>query len=184
MKKNLFKLLTAATLVAATLSVTNAQLMAVNLKSNLPQLQAYIASFDDEKTKEERASIKLTKANARALKDFCFNFKNGPDVKWTVEKNCISASFRRDDVQTFSVYDKQGEWLRNMSYYNEAKMPEDVRKMIKRSEFFDYKITGVQEINEQDVLFYIVHLEDGKNYKQLCVFNGQYDVIKEFKLSL
>ncbi len=79
------------------------------------------------------------------------------------------------------MFDKKGNWMYTMNCYQEDKMPKDLRSIVKRSDFFDYTIKGVQDIKEGDVRFFIVHLEDDKNYKQLCVYEGQYEVIKEYK---
>ena len=79
------------------------------------------------------------------------------------------------------IYNLKGEWLRNMKIYTEDKMPKDVRAQVKRSQYFDYKITSVQEFKEGENRFYIVHLEDDKNYKQVSVFEGELNLIKEYK---
>ncbi len=59
-------------------------------------------------------------------------------------------------------------------------MPKAIRSLI-RSNFPDYNITGMNEIKEGDMTFYLVYLEDETSYKQISVYNGELNVFKELQ---
>ncbi len=143
-------------------------------------------SVSKENLKETKASLKTAKANFKALKanfrateNFKKEFKDGPDVKWNVESNVISASFNRDDIQTRVVYNKRGNWVHTIAYYEESKMPKDIKSLIKSS-FPGYDIKGMHEIKEGNSSFDIVYLENDTSLKQISVYNGELNVYKEF----
>jgi len=121
----------------------------------------------------------MSKAGHKALKNFNKQFEDGPDVKWFTGEETITASMKRDGKGMTIVFDRHGRWLRNMYHYSEAKMPRDVRHTIK-TVYYDFDITLVQEIKEGRDTFYVVHLEDKDQYKQVCVFEGAIHILKEF----
>jgi hypothetical protein len=60
-------------------------------------------------------------------------------------------------------------------------MPRDVRGMVK-SEYYDYTITVVEEIEERmKPLVYVVHLEDSTTLKNIRVCERDMEVIEEYK---
>ncbi len=136
--------------------------------------------------KETKANLKAVKANLKAMKanfkaeeNFKKEFKDAPDAAWSVETNVISASFNKDDIQTRVIYNKRGNWIHTIAWCGESKMPKEIKSLIK-SNYPDYNITGMNEIKEGDMTFYIVYLEDETSLKQVSVYNGELNVFKEF----
>jgi hypothetical protein len=121
-----------------------------------------------------------SKADQKALKNFDRQFKSKANVKWHIGIETITASTIRDGKQVTVVYDKKGRWLRNMYSYDESKLPRDVRHTVK-SVYYDFAITTVQEIREGMDTFYVIHLEDKTDYKQVCVYEGEIHMIREFQ---
>jgi hypothetical protein len=139
-------------------------------------------SFTSEaNASSNKREAKLSKANFRAAKNLSRQFKGQSDVKWLAEEKVISASFKKDGVQTYSVFDKNGHWVRNMMIYAGDKMPADILSLVKSSEYKHYDITQVQELQERGGTFYIVHIEDAKGYKKLCVFDNTITVHQEYR---
>lgn len=145
-----------------------------------------IANTDRENFINAKASLKASKADFKALKanlkaaaHFRKEFKDGPDVHWYVDEEAIGAYFNRNDIQTRVFYTKKGNWLHTISYYDRSKMPHDIRSLV-ISNYPDYNITGVQEIKEDNITFYIVHLEDETGYKEVSVYNGELNLYKEY----
>lgn len=132
---------------------------------------------------EAKANLKMQKANFRAAEYLRKEFKNAPDVKWTVQKEVIMASFRKDDIHTDVMYNTKGYWLHTISRYDESKIPADMKADISNA-YRGYTITQVQEIKEGTVTFYVVHLEDSKSYKLISVYNGEMNVYEEFDKTL
>lgn len=140
-----------------------------------------------DKLKETKANLKAAKANFKALKanfkateNFKKGFKDGPDVKWTVEADAICAQFNRDDVQTRVIYNKRGNWVHTINYCLESKMPKDIKSLI-RSNYPDYNIVGMNEIKEGNMTFYVIYLEDETSYKQISMYDGQLGVYQQFE---
>ncbi|MDB5192223.1 MAG: hypothetical protein JWQ96_1786 [Segetibacter sp.] len=186
MKKNFLMLFVGISFLSTITTTTNAQLFAANSSYKLPGNTTSHAetklAVTKEDVKDAKAAAKLAKANLNALSNLKSQFKGAANVKWSIETETITACFNQNEIQTRVVYDKKGRWIRNMHVYDESKMPVDVRALVKRSEFYDYKIAFVQQFKEYDLQFYLVHLEKDGNYKQLCVCEGEYKVIKEFKI--
>lgn len=174
--KKLQIILSAAISVAA-LSA-NAQLLSAKLPAT--EAKADIAIPTAETGTANSAAIKFSKSGIKAASNFKKNFLDGSDVKWCVEEKVITASFNRDQVRTTVVYDKHGHWLRNMRIYNEAQMSPGLKATIMRSRFRKYNITQVQEFLEDDLFFYVVHLENDRSYKQLTVYNGEINVLSQY----
>lgn len=161
----------AAIILGTSISNANAQL----LRAALPATETAPAAAEKtaEAAKFSKASILVNKAGYKAVKGFTNRHKDGDDVKWVAETEVISASFNRDDARTVVVFDKRGNWMRDMKTYSEDKMPKDIRRLIKTGEYYDYKINLVQEIKEGELLFYVVHLEDATTIKQVIVCDGE-----------
>jgi hypothetical protein len=132
--------------------------------------------------KNAKANLKAVKANFKAFENFKKNFAGGADVKWAFENDVISASFNRDNIQTRVIYNKRGNWVHTISYFPESRIPKKIKSLI-RSNYPDYNINGMNEINEGNITFYMINLEDDTSYKQVSVYNDQMEVYKEFKKS-
>jgi len=120
------------------------------------------------------------KAGFKAMKDISARFTNTSDVKWFVVNNAIFATVIDDGIKNSILYDKRGHWVRTIRNYDESKMPADIRETVKRSKYFDDSITQVFEIQEGNILFYLVSLEDKKTFKQVVVYDGEVTLFKAF----
>jgi hypothetical protein len=167
----------AATLLATT-SAVNAQLFSAKVPAAEKSTEATISGSTANKFSS--ANIMVNKAGFKAVKNFTSRYKDGASVKWTNETNVITASFNDDGIYNTSVYDKKGHWIRDMKSYDEDKMPRSLRETVKRSKYFDDRITHVQEFIEDGLLFYVVHLEDDKSYKQITVYEGEIKLLSKF----
>jgi hypothetical protein len=185
MKKNIFMLVMGITLSSIITIDARAQLLGTNSSKKIEDFSmeegksAFLLA--KERLKAAKAATKSMKADRRALSEFKQEFKDGADVKWTAEKEIITASFNREGVKTKVDYDKNGRWLRTLQVYNEDKMPRNIRELIKRSELYDYRISSVHEIKEGGFHFFIAQLEDDKNYKEICIYEREYKILKEYK---
>lgn len=168
-----------AAILFSTASNTNAQLLSANLpaeektlesNSSLPAINANTS-----------ASVMVNKAGIRAVKNFKSQFKDRADAKWFADEKTISAYFNGDGIRNVVCYSSSGSFIRHMKMYDENKMPSDIHELVKRSIYYNCAIKGVQEILEQDILFYVVHLEDDKSFKQVTVYNGEVNLLSSIK---
>jgi hypothetical protein len=123
--------------------------------------------------------VPATNVNNRALRDFKKTFPNVQGEDWSQIKEGWLVSFTRDEKQTKVVYGAHGNWEFTIDYYGEAKLPADVRNEVK-STYFDYTISGVDEVHIQDKDVYIVHMQDAKTWKVVRVEDGEMDLIEDF----
>ena len=155
-----------------------AQITAANFSKEQPGI---FAAYLESSPKVAKKVAKFEKATNKALSNFKNAYKDESSV-WSFEPNVMVAKFTKDDIQTSVIYSNKGSWIHTIKNYRESKLPEDVRTLIKDSDFSNYNIDFVQQIDEGNTTFYIVHLLNGKKYKQVVVYDGSIGVLKEFEL--
>lgn len=156
-----------------------AQITAANFSKEQPGI---FAASPENNPKEAKKVAKFDKATHKALSNFKNAYKDESSVKWSFEPNVMVAKFTKDDIQTNVIYSNKGSWIHTIKNYQESKLPEDVRTLIKNSDFSNYNIDLVQQIDEGNTTFYIVHLLNGKKYKQVVVYDGSIGVLKEMDI--
>ena len=121
--------------------------------------------------------------NAKALKSFKKSFKDVSGEKWIKNEYGVTARFTINDINNVIYYDKTGHWQASIKTYHEDQLDRNVRAIIK-SRYFDYKITQVQEIENNDTdgtPTYIVHIEGEKDFMLIRVSDGNMDIYQKFK---
>ncbi len=108
------------------------------------------------------------KINTRAVKDFESRFTGASNTKWFSDNNGFVSYFIKDGYGSRAFYDKKGRWQYSLIFFNESKLPRDIRAIVK-STYFDMSITLVEEVQIVGAKVYIVHLEDKSNIKILKV---------------
>lgn len=126
-----------------------------------------------------KASLKAMKANFRAAEYFKREFKDVTDVKWSLVEEGIVATFEKEGSHSLVVYDKRGNWIHTVKYCDESKIPNDIRHLITAG-YPDFKITGMNEIREGNITFYVVNIESETRYKEISVCNGNAEEYKVF----
>src|SRR5689334_7011876 len=79
---------------------------------------------------DSKSSLKATKANSKALKDFTMTYKNAAGASWSIDKEVMIATFSKDEVKTNVMYSKNGSWLHTFTYYPENKTPQDIANIM------------------------------------------------------
>jgi putative component of toxin-antitoxin plasmid stabilization module len=99
----------------------------------------------------------------RAYKDFQDRFSNVENAIWAFDpKLGYTSYFLRDGYGNRVFYDKKGRWLYSLIFYAENKLPRNIRYQVK-SNYFDFTITLVQEVQTHEGIEYVVYLEDKSN---------------------
>ena len=80
------------------------------------------------------------------------------------------------------VYSKSGKLLYTVKRYEAAGLPKAVRRLM-INEYEDFDIVGVEEVvlPSDNNSAYFVHIANDKKLKTVRVYNGESEVIKEFK---
>ena len=117
--------------------------------------------------------------NAKALRDFKRNFPEVLGAEWYTLKDGYVARFASDGIQNLIAYNKGGSRQYSISYYGEKKMDPDLRAMVK-STYYDYTISGIEEVHVQDQTLYLVHMQDENTWKKLLIADGDMQVVEDF----
>ena len=169
MKKNYFFFVAILVCAMAIVSTTNAQ---TSMSSLL---------LTDSKSLEK--SLLLSEPapliNTRAIRDFKRNYPNVDGEKWYTIQDGFVARFSVDNVQHMITYNRSGDWQYTISYYGEKKLPADIRALVK-STYYDYAITGIEEIYIREQIIYVVHMQDESTWKKLRICEGEMSIIEDF----
>jgi hypothetical protein len=118
--------------------------------------------------------------NAKALRDFKRNYPNAEMVQWFEIQNGYQAKFNSDGINHLVTYNLKGNWQYTILYYEEKNLPSEVRSIVKRT-YYDYRITGIEEVHESELPIYVVHIDNESTSKKLIVYDGEMQMLEEFK---
>lgn len=99
----------------------------------------------------------------KVLEVFNKTFPNVKEVAWTENEQSYEVKFKQNEVLSKITYDKDGNILRTLRYYEEQDLPLLVLSKVKRK-FTDKKIFGVTEESSEEGTFYHIILEDDKHW--------------------
>lgn len=133
----------------------------------------------DEKNLNAYSGNELSGISTKAVKDFSKTYKTAENTKWAKIQDGFMAHFTQDGIEKRTYYDQRGNWHFTISYYDEKKLPKYVRAMVK-STYYDYAISTVQELQIEDKVIYIIHMQDDTSWKTVRVCEDEMDVIENF----
>jgi Protein of unknown function (DUF2874). len=123
------------------------------------------------------------RVDEKVLDAFKKTFTEVTDVAWTEHENLYEVSFKQHDIQVKVSYDRDGNIINTLRYYQEEHLPLIVRSKIK-TKYSDKKITGVTEMASEDGTFFYVILEGDKNLMEVKAdIFGHLTVQKKWKKS-
>ena len=135
------------------------------------------------------ANVKITQPqnkyindiSIRAMRDFVGRYGDVSNAIWHRSKDSYIAVFFRDSVQHRVVYSNRGDLNFIMKYYDEKRLARNIRAQIK-STYYDYQIYIVQEIESPNhPTIYIVNLQGDTDWKKVRLFQGEMEVMEEYK---
>ena len=114
--------------------------------------------------------VMQTSAQAKSVKPAYFNFP----------ENNVSAV--NETVAVMPVYNKAGKLAYTVKRYDEKGLSKNISRLI-RNQFYEFDIIGVEEVvpASNDNSIYFVHIGNEKELKTIKVFNGEPEVVKEYK---
>jgi hypothetical protein len=120
-----------------------------------------------------------TKVNTKAIKDFQTRFNTASNSMLFEDKAGFVSYFVQNGYGDRAFYDKKGHWEYSLIFYDEDKLPHDVRAAVK-SIYYDFAITLVEEVQTTDAMVYVVHLEDKSNIKIVKINkDGEMETMQE-----
>jgi hypothetical protein len=185
MKRILLPLVAAAISTAAIQHSANAQ--GNNNVSNFTDSKIFIKSIQTVATLDfpvnytNIAAADASAVNVKAIKDFKNRFDKASEEKWFAIPSGYMSYFKLDGFGDRAFYDKKGHWQTTMKFYDETRLPVEVRRLV-RSTYLDFNITIVEEVDIPDAIVYLVHIEDKSSIKILRVTPDlDMDVLQEFQ---
>jgi hypothetical protein len=120
---------------------------------------------------------------SKAVRNFEKTFKNVTDEKWYEMPDGYRTNFTAKDVHCRLDYDKNGNWMHTIKYYDEKKLPLEVRRLV-ASSYLDYSIRSVEEIQVPRIaVFYVIHLEGETNWINVKVSDNEITELEKIKKS-
>ncbi|MFL5774528.1 MAG: PepSY-like domain-containing protein [Flavisolibacter sp.] len=119
--------------------------------------------------------------NEKVLSAFNNTFKNAENVSWSTSKYTYEVRFQQNLITAKITYDKEGNILRTLRYYNEDQLPILVLTKVK-NRFSDKRVYGVVEESSEEGTYYHITLEDEKNWFEIKSDNyGSLTLEKKFR---
>ena len=126
-------------------------------------------------------TLTISRVHTRAMRDFLKRDKTASNVDWMIVETGFVAKYTdKNNSSCRTVYNNSGNFVYTIRQYYENKMPRDIRHIVK-SEYYDYTITLVEQIEEnRRPLVYVVHMEDATTLKNVRVSEMDMDVLSEY----
>jgi hypothetical protein len=100
-----------------------------------------------------------TEPNEKVLEAFQQTFHHATEVRWTeIEKN-YEASFRQDEIILKVQYDKEGNLIKSLRYYNGNVLPIFIQGKLQKK-YQGKTIYNVTEVTQPGDITYYIILED------------------------
>jgi hypothetical protein len=123
--------------------------------------------------------VSMSNGNSKAVNDFNRRFNKVSDAWWLSDNNGFTSYFKEDGFTNRVAYDRKGNWIYTMIYYNESRLPKNVRSVVK-SEFYDLTIVLVKEVQTMYGKVYVVNLEDKTTIRIVKVNDeGEMETVQE-----
>ena len=117
--------------------------------------------------------------NSKAIRDFQTRFQKVDNAMWFSDQNGFMSYFIKNGYGNRVFYDRKGHWQFSLILYAEDQLPVDLRASVK-ARYFDLAITLIEEVQTNDGMVYIVHLEDKSNIKILRLSNdAEMEILQE-----
>jgi len=117
----------------------------------------------------------------KVLESFKSSFRAAEEVKWSDYDNHYQVSFVLSGIRSRLDYDRQGNILRSIRYYDPSMLPLNILSRV-RKDYSSKELFGVTELMIGDELFYFVKMQDDKQWITLKVDAvGNSEVLEKYK---
>ncbi len=119
--------------------------------------------------------------NEKVLLAFKQAFPIVQNVQWYEDANECLAYFNEGGVTSKVTFDKEGNFVKSLRYYDEKNLPLNILFTLKKK-YADKKIFGVTEAaTAEGVLFYIKLTDDKNWYTVKADSNASLEVVEKYK---
>lgn len=118
--------------------------------------------------------------NEKVLKSFNSVFSNASNVQWSQFADHFLVSFSQNAMMVRAEYDKKGNLLSSLRYYDAQHLPLNILCKVKKA-YPDKNIDVVTEVSVPEGIAYLIQLQDDKGWTILrSDVNGELNVTDEF----
>lgn len=125
------------------------------------------------------AARNLEKVNRKAIRQFVGWYKNTRDENWFHVNNGIMVKFEENGLEKMAAFNAKGNWLFTIIYFGERSLPARTRWLVK-SRFFDFEISGIEQIESPASNIYIVHMQNDSHWVNLRIHNEEIKIMEDF----
>ncbi len=119
--------------------------------------------------------------NEKVLKSFNSVFIDASNVQWSQYGDHFYVSFLQNDIMVRAEYDKNGNLLSSLRYYDAQHLPLNILCKVKK-EYPDKNIDVVTEVSVPEGIAYLIQLQDKKGWTILkSDMNGDLTVKDQFE---
>ncbi len=124
-------------------------------------------------------SLEETDVNIKAVRQFR---KSHPEAvaSWSQHKDHYFVDFKEDDIRQKIAFNKKGAMTYALKYYNASQVPEHAKKSVK-STYYDYQITGAQELTIGRETITLVQLTRPTHWITVRLADGEMEQISHLK---
>jgi hypothetical protein len=119
----------------------------------------------------------------KVLTAFNKTFRDVTKVSWSSSLHSYEAAFELNQIPTRVTYDREGNVLQTIRYYDESRLPIIVMTKV-RAKYPNRNVFGVTELTAGDETTFHIILEDATSWLNIrSDANGRLDVEKKFRKS-
>jgi hypothetical protein len=119
--------------------------------------------------------------NEKVLKSFNSVFIDASNIQWSEYGDHFYVSFSQNDIMVRAEYDKKGNLLSSLRYYDAQHLPLNILCKVKK-EYPDKNIDVVTEVSIPEGTAYLIQLQDKKGWTILrSDVNGDLTVKDQFE---
>lgn len=144
---------------------------------------ASVYSGNAQPIRNVMADFRPAAADSRMIKaerNFWQMFGEAKHETWYYLPEGALAEFKDNGMSYRVSYSKKGEWVYTLKQYTEKELPVAVRAQVK-GVYYDYQIGWVKEVNQSDMVVYLIHIENGQESKTIRVADGEMEVAEVFQ---
>jgi hypothetical protein len=122
----------------------------------------------------------VSELTSKTVRSFWRLFGDAKNENWFYLEKGSLAEFEDKGIHYRAFFDPKGNWIYTIKQYSEKELPKDVRAEVK-STYYDYAIRHVTEVNQVQLVVYLVHIENEQEWKTIRVAaDGEMEVAEEF----
>jgi hypothetical protein len=116
---------------------------------------------------------------SKAFKNFKRSHPNVSNETWRSSNGYAFVSYVQKGVKNKIAYTRDGQVDYSLMMYNEGQLPQPVRTAVK-STYYDFNITGGQQLEVNNKTIYLVQITDGDSWKTIRLSNGELEEIENY----